>query len=85
MLLYIVLSIGFLFSLIAVFRNREENYLNSFLVTMISYSLFFCIAKINDALQYINYETSTAPITILLVISLISLLIYQFRQTDITW
>lgn len=80
MLLYILLSIGFLFSIIAVFRNREDDYLNNFLVTLISYSIFFCIVKINYALPI-----NTVPITILLLIALISLLIYQFRQTDINW
>jgi hypothetical protein len=85
MLLFIVLSIGCLLSLIAIFNHKDEEYLNSFLVALIIYSIFFSIAKINSSLKYINYSISTTPITILLLISFISFLIYQFRQTDIRW
>lgn len=85
MLIYNLLSIGFIFSLIANFTHKDEETLNSFFVSLITYSIFFCIAKINFSLANLTASFSTTPIILLLIISLFSLLIYQYLQTDIHW
>ncbi|ANS76808.1 hypothetical protein AWM70_21310 [Paenibacillus yonginensis] len=80
LLMYIVLSIGFLFSLAANFRHKEEEYLNSILLTIMAYSFLFMIVRLNNTLMP---HYSKTPITVLALISLITLLIYQFRQSDL--
>ncbi|MGF7050501.1 uncharacterized membrane protein YjfL (UPF0719 family) [Paenibacillus sp. DS2015] len=79
MLLISLIIIGFLFSLIAVFRNRNERYLGNIAQSITIFSILFCLLKINQ---------STADLTsvnTMVIISTISYVIYQFSQTDIRW
>jgi hypothetical protein len=85
MLLYVFLLTGFIFSLIAVFNNKDGEHLKTFLQSVVIYSILLCIVKINFYLKLLNGSLNSAPITILVLISLVSYLIYQFRDVDIRW
>jgi hypothetical protein len=85
MFLYVFLFICFIFSLIAVFNNKEGELLKNFFQSVLIYSILLCIVKINFYLKFLNGSMNTAPITILVLISLFSYLIYQFKVAEIRW
>jgi hypothetical protein len=85
MLLYIFFFIVFIFSLIAVFNNKDGEYLKNFLQSVIIHSILLCIVKLNFYLKLLDGSLNTAPITILVLISLVSYLIYQYRDVEIRW
>jgi hypothetical protein len=85
MLLYVFLVICFIFSLIAVFINKDGVFLKNFLLSIVIYSILLCIVKINFYIKFLNGSMNTAPIIILVLIALVSYLIYQFKDTNIKW
>ncbi|MDQ0088516.1 hypothetical protein J2T12_001922 [Paenibacillus anaericanus] len=74
-----VLIIGFLFSLVAIFRNDEEEYLKSFLKSISVFSILLCVLKINESASHLTV------VNFLIGVSVVSFLIYQFLETDIRW
>jgi hypothetical protein len=86
MLLYIFLFICFVFTLIAVFNNKKGEYLKHFLQSLILYSILFCIIKISFYLNHFtNGSFDSGTISLFVIISLVSYLIYQFREVRTRW
>ena len=85
MILYIVLSVGLFFSIIAGFSRVEGRASDSLLITCFMYSLMFAVARLNQSLSNSISPYDKTPILVLEIIALITYLVYQFRQTDVKW
>jgi hypothetical protein len=86
MLLYVFLFICFIFTLIAVFKNKYGEHLKHFLLSLIIYSILFCIIKLSHYISFMtNGSFNSGTINIFVIISLVSYLIYLFRETMIRW
>jgi hypothetical protein len=77
MLLISIFIIGLIFSLIAIFRNADEEYLKGISKTITVFSILLCIIQINQT------TNNLLLVNFLVCISMISFLIYQFSETDI--
>jgi hypothetical protein len=86
MLIYVFLFICFIFTLIAVFNNKHGEHLKHFLQSLIIYSILFCIIKLSHYLStFTNGSFNSGTINIFVIISLVSYLIYLFREVVTRW
>lgn len=79
MILMIFFIIGFFFSLIAISRNKEGEYVKNVTQSITVFAALMAIARINQSTAHLT------AVTILILISALAFLIYQFSQTDIEW
>lgn len=82
---YLFIGLCFIFCLLAILNNRDEQYTKNVLSSIIVYALVICIYRISIGLADIDASVSSTPVTVLLVIAIAAHLVYQFHQTDIKW
>ena len=85
MILYIFMFICFIFTLIAISINKDGEFLKNILHSVVTHSILLCIVRLNFYLKTQNGSMNTAPITILVLISVVSYLIYQFKDARVRW
>ncbi len=81
MLMYIVLIVGFIFTLITVFVSLEDK-ISDLLVSLITFSLLYSIVRINNSLKFV-VSLNTIPINVAILIAMISYMIFLFRKNSI--
>ncbi|CAM4049189.1 hypothetical protein COLU111180_20835 [Cohnella lubricantis] len=79
MLIYAALVLGGIFALVAIYISEEEQ-LQDLMISIVVFSVFYCIIRINNSLL-----SNSTPIQIAILIAIAAYVVYLFKKNDISW